>query len=176
MILKSFRATLSCQCIHAGTVLECRQTSFRKHEQKMLTLLSLVVITLWMRSLLGRVPTRNVHMPFTTAGFYVATGPASLFRRAEHILPLRLTQHAGSRLREKVCHITRANVVVAGKLNGASTSLCRLDKVTVRTDTGKFISSAWRCEITRKWKRSGLGRRGGLTPCHPNRLSPGRSG
>jgi hypothetical protein len=77
-------------------------------------------------------------VPFTTARFHVATGPASLFRRVEHIMKkkdvetLRLTDHARSRWK------------------GASMSWT-LVNATVRTDTGKFVSSAWRCEtVTRQ--------------------------
>jgi hypothetical protein len=94
-------------------------------------------------------------MPFTTARFHVATGPASLFRRVEHIMKkkdvemLRLTDHARSRLESK--YAASPEILLSLQdWRGASMSWT-LVNATVRTDTGKFVSSAWRCEtVTRQ--------------------------
>jgi hypothetical protein len=88
---------------------------------------------------------------FATARFHVASGPESLFRRVHHIMKkkmgggtLRLTDHALSRLHKKYQHAASPETLTA--LQELNTSSWILDTATVRTDTGKFVSSAWRYE------------------------------
>ena len=85
---------------------------------------------------------------FEKARFHVSTGPESLFDR------VRFKMKGKRTLRVHASHLSaRANERDAPLAVIAAFDACEWELVTVevRTDTGKFVNSAWKREIDGQW-------------------------
>lgn len=85
---------------------------------------------------------------FEKARFHVSTGPESLFNR------VRFKMKGKRTLRVHASHLSaRANERDAPLAVIAAFDACEWELVTVevRTDTGKFVNSAWKREIDGQW-------------------------
>ncbi len=85
---------------------------------------------------------------FEKARFHVSTGPESLFDRVRFKMKVKRT------LRVHASHLaTRATERNAPLAVIAAFDSCEWELVTVevRTDTGKFVNSAWKREIDGQW-------------------------
>ena len=85
---------------------------------------------------------------FEKARFHVNTGPESLFDR------VRFKMKGKRTLRVHASHLaTRATERAAPLAVIAAFDACEWELVTVevRTDTGKFVNSAWKREIDGEW-------------------------
>lgn len=85
---------------------------------------------------------------FEKARFHVSTGPESLFDRVRFKVKGKRT------LRVHASHLSaRANERDAPLAVIAAFDACEWELVTVevRTDTGKFVNSAWKREIDGQW-------------------------
>jgi hypothetical protein len=93
---------------------------------------------------------------FHTARFHVDIGPASLFKRVAQVLsqPKLLNVHA-DHFHDRAFERNAP----ADALRKFDPATWRLVTVDVRTDTGKFVSTAWEVEVNGEnwWVTIGLG-------------------